>query len=76
MSRKSTTIPREELQPGDTVWTTQSGVTPMAIVATVEHKGWMSEATFKPASNDYLGPQPPTWKNFYGGTVQVMREAR
>ena len=73
MSRKSTTIPREELQPGDTVrvarWWNE--------IETVEHNDWMSEATFKPAPDvGYLGPRPPSWKNFYGGTVQVMREIK
>jgi len=72
MNRKRTTIPREELQPGDTVWTARW----WNKVETVEHNGWMSEAIFKPASDvGYLGPQPPSRKNFYGGTVQVMREA-
>ena len=80
MNRKMVTIPREELRPGDTVWTTTvNGLCWWNEVATIEHGAVRSQATFMPASRPakvgyaVTTPQP---SSFYGATVYVMRNVK
>jgi hypothetical protein len=77
MNRKMVTIPREELQPGDKVWTTSTnGLCWWNEVATIEHGAIRSQATFMPASRPakvgyaVITPRP---SSFYGADVEVMR---
>ena len=80
MNRKMVEISREELQPGDTVWTIGSGgACWWNEVATVEHHGCVSKVTFEPASRPAkvgYAVITPTPKNFYGATVEVKRNVK